>query len=90
MIMRLEMVEKNLVEKLKVASEEQRRSAVKLACELAVQACPVDVPIVVESLRQLCLGNKLTTEQVSGLDDLAAQLDEQCFDLQDSMDEGRA
>ncbi|WP_092457295.1 hypothetical protein [Pseudomonas sp. NFACC45] len=89
MIMRLEMVEKNLVEKLKVASEEQRRNAVKVACELAFQACPVDVPIVVESLRELCLGNKLTTEQVSGLDDLAAQLDERYFDLQDSMEEGQ-
>jgi len=29
MIMRLEMVQKNLVEKLKISSEEQRRSAEK-------------------------------------------------------------
>lgn len=35
MIMRLEMVEKGLVEKLKLASEEQRRGAVKVACGLA-------------------------------------------------------
>ncbi len=89
MIMRLEEVEKSLVEKLKVANEEQRRSAVKVACELAFQACPVDVPIVVESLKQLCLGNKLAAEQVSGLDVLAAQLDEQYFDLQDSLNEGQ-
>ncbi len=52
MIMRLEMVEKGLVQKLKLVSKEQRRSAVKVACELAFQACPVEVPIVVESLRQ--------------------------------------
>lgn len=89
MIMRLEEVEKSLVEKLKVANEEQRRSAVKVACELAFQACPVDVPIVVESLKQLCLGNKLTAEQVSRLDVLAAQLDEQYFDLQESLNEGQ-
>ncbi|WP_207282555.1 hypothetical protein [Pseudomonas sp. FW300-N2F2] len=89
MIMRLEMVQKNLVEKLKISSEEQRRSAVKVACDLAFQACPVDVPIVVESLRQLCLGNKLTAEQVSGLDILVAQLDEQYFDLQDSLNDGQ-
>lgn len=89
MIMRLEEVEKGLVEKLKVASEKQRRSAVKVACELAFQACPVDGPIVVESLKQLCLGSKLTAEQVSGLDNLAAQLDEQYFDLQDSQNEGQ-
>ncbi len=49
--MRLEMVEESLVEKLKVVSEEQRRRAVKVACELALQACPVEVSIVAESLR---------------------------------------
>ncbi|TSD79706.1 hypothetical protein FFI16_025840 [Pseudomonas sp. KBS0710] len=89
MIMRLEMVEKSLAEKLKSVSEEQRRSAVKLACELAFQACPVEAPIVVESLRQLRSGNKLTTDQVSELEALAAQLDEKYFDLQDSLDEGQ-
>ena len=66
MIMRLEMVEKGLVEKLKLVSQEQRRNAVKVACELAFQACPVEVPIIVESLRQLRSANKLTTDQVSG------------------------
>ena len=89
MIMRLEMVEKGLVEKLKLVSQEQRRSAVKVACKLAFQACPVEVPIVVESLRQLRSGNKLTTDQVSGPDALAAQLDEKYFNLQDSLDEGQ-
>ncbi|WP_054994826.1 hypothetical protein [Pseudomonas ficuserectae] len=89
MIMRLEMVEKGLVEKLKLVSQEQRRNAVKVACELAFQVCPVEVPIVVESLRQLRSGNKLTTDQVSGLDSLAAQLDEKYFDLQDSLDEAQ-
>lgn len=89
MIMRLEIVEKGLVEKFKLASEEQRRGAVKVACELAFQACPVEVPIVVESLRQLRSGNKLTTDQVSGLNTLAAHLDEKYFDVQDSLDEGQ-
>lgn len=89
MIMRLEMVEKGLVEKLKLVSQEQRRNAVKVACELAFQACPVEVPIIVESLRQLRSANKLTTDQVSGLDSLAAQLDEKYFDLQDSLDEAQ-
>lgn len=88
MIMRLEMVDKGLVEKLKLVSEEQRRGAVKVACELAFQACPVEAPIVVESLRQLLSGNRLTTDQVSGLDKLAVQLDEKYFALQDSLDEG--
>ncbi|MFL1548936.1 hypothetical protein ACI77I_07475 [Pseudomonas sp. D47] len=88
--MRLEMVEESLVEKLKVVSEEQRRHAVKVACELALQACLVEVSIVAESLRYLQSGNKLTTDQVSGLDALAARLDEKYFDLQDSLDEGQS
>ncbi|KPY38163.1 hypothetical protein ALO52_200192 [Pseudomonas syringae pv. primulae] len=88
--MRLEMVEESLVEKLKVVSEEQRRRAVKVACELALQACPVEVSIVAESLRCLQSGNKLTTDLLSGLDALAAQLDEKYFDLQDSLDEGQS
>lgn len=88
MIMRLEMIDKGLVEKLKLVSEEQRRSAVRVACELAFQATPVEEPIVIESLRQLRSGKKLTTEQISGLDALAAQLDEKYVDLQDSLDEG--
>lgn len=89
MIMRLEMVDKGLVEKLKLASDEQRQVAMKVACELAFQACPVEVPIVVESLRQLLSGNKLTIDQVSELNTLAAQLDEKYYALQDSLDEGQ-
>lgn len=60
-----------------------------MACELAFQDCPVEVSIVLESLRQLCSGNRLTTDQVSGLDALAAQLDEKYFALQHSLDERR-
>lgn len=90
MIMRLEMVDKGPVEKLKLVNNEQRRGTVKVACELAFQASPIEVPIVVESLRQLRSGNKLTTDQVFGLNALAAQLDEKYFDLQDSLDEGQS
>jgi hypothetical protein len=64
MVMRLEVVEKGLLEKLKLATEEQRGIAVRVACELALQACPVEVPIVVESLRQLLSGNGFTADQV--------------------------
>lgn len=67
-MVRLEMLEKHLAEKMKVASEEKRRSAVRVACELAVQNCPVDLPVVDESLRQLLSGYKLSFEQVSKLE----------------------
>lgn len=89
MIMRLEMVDKGLVERLKLVSDEQRRGAVKVACELAFQASPMDVPIVVESFGQLRSGNKFTAEQVYELNALAAQLDEKYFELQDGLDEGQ-
>lgn len=49
-MMRLEISEKNLAEKMKVVSEEKRKSAVRVACELAFQICPVDLPVVDESL----------------------------------------
>lgn len=88
-MMRLEMLEEHLAEKMKVVSEEKRRSAVRVACELAVQNCPVDLPVVDESLRQLLSGYKLSFEQVSKLERLAAQLDEEYFYLHESQNEER-
>ncbi|MCS5990681.1 hypothetical protein LNP02_12625 [Klebsiella variicola subsp. variicola] len=88
-MMRLEMLDKHLAEKIKVVSEEKRRSAVRVACELAVQICPVDLHVVDESLRQLLSGYKLSIEQVSKLERLAAQLDEEYFNLHDSQNEER-
>lgn len=88
-MVRLEIFEKHLAEKMKVASEEKRRSAVRVACELAVQNCPVDLPVVDESLRQLLSGYKLSFEQVSKLERLAAQLDEEYFNLHESQNEER-
>lgn len=88
MIMRLETVERDLVERLKVTSKKQRLSAVKVACELAFQKNLLGVSIVAKSLGQLRLGNKLTIEQVSDLDVFAEKLDGKCFNLQDGLDEG--
>lgn len=88
-MMRLEMLEKCLAEKMKIVSEEKRSSAVRVACELAVQICPVDLPVVDESLRQLLSGYKLSSEQVSKLERLAAKLDDEYFNLHDSLNEER-
>jgi len=84
---RLEISEKHLAQKMKVVSEEKRRSAVRVACKLAFQICPVDLPVVDESLRQLLSGYKLSIEQVAKLEWLAAQLDEEYFNLHDSQNE---
>ena len=86
MIMRLEMVEKSLVERLKKANQTQQRDAARIACKLVFQAVSVDFPIVNDALKQLHRGSKLTIEQISGLNSLAAKLDEQYFDLQDRLD----
>lgn len=86
-MMRLEISEKLLAQKMKVVSEEKRRSAVRVACELAFQICPVDLPVVDESLRQLLPGYKLSIEQASKLEWLAAKLDEEYFNLHDSQNE---
>ncbi|KRP62620.1 hypothetical protein [Pseudomonas orientalis] len=89
MTLRLEKIEKGLVQKLRLVNEEQRANAVKVACLLAFQACPVEESIVVECLRRLRSGHKITNNQVSELNALAAQLDDKYFESQDSLDEGQ-
>lgn len=81
-INRLEASEKHLAQKMKAVSEEKRRRAVRVACEIAFQICPVDLPVVDKSLRQLLSGYQLSIEQVSKLEWLFAQLDEEYFNLQ--------
>ena len=49
--------------------------------------CPVDLPVVDKSLRQLLSGYKLSIEQVAKLEWLAAQLDEEYFNLHDIQNE---
>lgn len=85
--MRLEAVEKGLVERLKAASQKRQRSAVRVACELAFQAVSVDMPLVVDALEQLRRGEKFTSGQISALEGLVAKLDDQYFDLQDRSDD---
>lgn len=85
--MRPGMLDKNLTETMKVVSEEKRRSAARVASELVFQICPVDRPVVHESLKQLLSGYKLSIEQVSELEGLAGELDEEYFNLHDSQPE---
>ncbi len=89
MSMRLEMVQKSLVERLRVSSKKQQRNAARVACECVFQTVVVDVPIVIESLEQLNRGCEFTAEVISELHGLAEKLDMRYFDLQDRSDEGR-
>lgn len=82
--MRLETVAKDLTAKLKAASSEQQRMAGLLACRLALQAAPMDYPVVLETLDQLQQYGVLPPQRIAELGNLAAQLDEKYFELQDN------
>jgi hypothetical protein len=84
MMMRLETVAKDLTAKLKAASSEQQRMAGLLACRLALQAAPMDYPVVLETLDQLQQYGVLPPQRIAELGNLAAQLDEKYFELQDN------
>jgi len=52
MSIRLETVSENLTARITAADPSQRRKAITVACELAVQATGMNIPIVTESLMQ--------------------------------------
>ena len=52
MSIRLETVSENLTARITAANPSQRRNAITVACELAVQATGMNIPIVTESLMQ--------------------------------------
>jgi hypothetical protein len=83
MNMRLNTVAESLAAKLDGSSSGQQRKASVMACEIALQAVGLDMPITSEALEQLRQNGKLSKEQIAKLNDLAAQLDEKYFDIQD-------
>jgi len=90
MNIRLETVAENLAAKLEAASSEQQRKASVVACELALQATSLNMPIVSESLEQLRKNGKLSQERIAELNDLVAQLDGRYFDIQDKAESNAA
>jgi hypothetical protein len=80
---RLKTVAESLAAKLDASNSEQQRKASVIACELALQATGLDMPITSEALMQLRQHGKLSKEQTAKLNDLVAQLDEKYFDIQD-------
>ena len=89
-MMRLETVAKDLAAKLRTASPAQQRAASLVACQLALQAVPIEAPIVSETLEQLRQQGVLPQRRVAELNDLAAQLDGEYFDLQDKAEDDPA
>lgn len=86
-MMRLDAVAKNVAEKLKAASSEKQRSICLLACQLALDAAPIDSPLILEALELLRQKGVLPANKVEELNKLVVQLDEQYFDLQEKAED---
>jgi len=79
---RLETVAKNLAARLEASNSEQQRKASIIACEFALQAISLEIPIISESLGQLRQNKRLSQERIDELNNLVAQLDGRYFDIQ--------
>ena len=85
MIKRLETASKDLSARLAASEPMQQRRGSIVACELAIQATGLDIPVISESLEQLRQDGKLSQERIAELNKLANQLDEKYFDIQDAL-----
>lgn len=84
--MRLDNVASDVVNKLHQADSGRQRAASIVACQLAIKATQIDNPIVLNALSLLQKDGKLSSEMRSCLNDLAAELDEEYFVLQDKVE----
>ena len=87
MMIRLETAAQDLAAKLRAATPSQQRAAGLLACQLALQAVPMDIPVVSVALEELRDQSTLSIQRVAELNGLVAQLDQAYFDLQDRSEE---
>lgn len=86
MMMRLETITKDFTEKLRKASPARQRAATLVACQIALQAAQIDLTVVSESLVLLQQKSTLPKEHVKKLNAIAAQLDEEYFDMQERVE----
>ena len=86
----LEDVSPDLAGKLQWASAAKQRAACLAACEFAVGQAKIEHPLVDRALKKLRSAGVLLPAEKDELDALAAQLDEDYFDLQEAAEEGRA
>jgi len=87
---RLETLSSDLVAKLRRASTAKQHAAAVAASELAVAKATVQHPLVDKVLRQLRAGHIFTPQERAEIDALAAQLDEEYFNLQEAAEAGKA
>jgi hypothetical protein len=86
----LEELSPNLAGKLQRASAAKQRAASLAACEFAIAHAKIEHPLVDKALKNLRAAGILLPGEKAELDALAAQLDEDYFDLQEAAEEGRA
>lgn len=85
---RLRTVAPEMLDKLKQATADEQREAACIACEAAVSHAGVQHPVVAEALATLRRGAPLEEAQRAELQSLAADLDRQYFELQESEEVG--
>lgn len=85
-MLRLETVDKNLLEKLKLASQERQKAAAIAACEFAFERVLLHAPIVLECLGLMRNGTEFSNGKILELNQLANELDDKYFNFQDGYD----
>ncbi|MCF5469833.1 hypothetical protein [Pseudomonas syringae] len=84
--MRLETVDKELLDRLKKSTIEQQKKSAIAACELALKMSEVDIPDAIACLESIQSGNLLSSEKINKLEIIIARLDEQYFDSKHNTD----
>jgi hypothetical protein len=85
----LELLSGDLVDKLRRASTAKQRAASLVASEFAISHSRVEHPLVLKALEKVRRTGVLTPKEKTEVDKLAAQLDEEYFDLQEAAEQGR-
>jgi hypothetical protein len=80
--MRLDTIDKPLVDDLVKATRELQRKAAMTACEIAINSTGLDIAVVDTCLDHLRHGHLLSAHPHAELERLIVDLDEQYFDLQ--------
>lgn len=83
MMMRLETVAEDLAIKVRTATPFQQRRVCLIACQLALQATKINLPIITNAIEEMRVQGVLSNQRIEELNNLVDQLDNLYFDLQE-------
>jgi hypothetical protein len=83
MMMRLETVAEDLAIKVRTATPLQQRRVCLIACQLALQATKMDLPIITTAIEEIRVRGVLSNKRIEELNNLVDELDNLYFDLQE-------